>query len=129
MKNKFSHAYSQEFPYRIAQVLECEFYLLELMDCCLILYHPYRPLVMYVHDMKGIHADHSGKVDKEKDELLNLAWTFVNDTYRTDIPLLFPPHLVAIGKWLQVYLIIQMTHLPLIYSMSTFSVCNSVSRL
>lgn len=67
------------------------------MDCCLILYHPYRPLVMYVHDMKGIHGDHS-KSDKEKDDLLNLAWTFVNDTYRTDIPLLYPPHLVAIGE-------------------------------
>ena len=34
-----------EFPYRIQNVLECEFHLLETMDCCLILYHPYRPLL------------------------------------------------------------------------------------
>lgn len=31
LKNKFSYAYSQEFPYRINHVLECEFYLLEMM--------------------------------------------------------------------------------------------------
>ncbi|RWR99407.1 cyclin-C-like isoform X2 [Dinothrombium tinctorium] len=31
VKNKFSYAYPQEFPYRMNHVLECEFYLLELM--------------------------------------------------------------------------------------------------
>jgi hypothetical protein len=32
VKNKFPHAFSnQESPYRISQVLECEFYLLEMM--------------------------------------------------------------------------------------------------
>jgi len=31
VKNKFSYAYPQEFPYRINHVLECEFYLLEMM--------------------------------------------------------------------------------------------------
>ena len=33
VKNKFSHAYPQEYPYRISHVLECEFYLLEMMVC------------------------------------------------------------------------------------------------
>lgn len=31
VKNKFSHAYPQEYPYRINSVLECEFFLLEMM--------------------------------------------------------------------------------------------------
>jgi hypothetical protein len=31
VKSKFSHAYSQEFPYRINHILECEFFLLEAM--------------------------------------------------------------------------------------------------
>lgn len=31
VKNKFSFAYPQEFPYRMTHVLECEFYLLEMM--------------------------------------------------------------------------------------------------
>lgn len=38
VKNKFSHAYPQEYPYRINSVLECEFFLLEMMVkivlCC-----------------------------------------------------------------------------------------------
>lgn len=42
VKNKFGYAYNSEFPYRMNQVLECEFYLLENMDCCLIVYQPYR---------------------------------------------------------------------------------------
>ncbi|VDI33810.1 cyclin C, partial [Mytilus galloprovincialis] len=31
VKNKFSHAHPLEYPYRINLVLECEFYLLEMM--------------------------------------------------------------------------------------------------
>ena len=31
VKTKFAYAYSQEFPYRITHVLECEFFLLEAM--------------------------------------------------------------------------------------------------
>lgn len=50
VKNKFCYAYPQEFPYRISQILECEFYLMEIMDCCLVLYHPYRPLAQFVHE-------------------------------------------------------------------------------
>ena len=46
IKNKYSMPFKNaEFPYRIQNVLECEFHLLETMDCCLILYHPYRPLL------------------------------------------------------------------------------------
>ena len=37
VKNKFSYAYpNQDFPYRPNHILECEFYLLENMDCCLV---------------------------------------------------------------------------------------------
>lgn len=42
VKSKFGYAYPQEFPYRANHVLECEFYLLENMDCCLVVYQPYR---------------------------------------------------------------------------------------
>uniref|UniRef100_A0A3B4GEP2 Cyclin C n=1 Tax=Pundamilia nyererei TaxID=303518 RepID=A0A3B4GEP2_9CICH len=67
------------------QILECEFYLLELMDCCLIVYHPYRPLLQYVQDMG------------QEDMLLPLAWRIVNDTYRTDLCLLYPPFMIALA--------------------------------
>lgn len=85
-KNKFNYAWNlPEFPYKITHVLECEFYLLEMMDCCLILYHPYRPLTQYVQDWR------------EKDIILPVAWHVINDSYRTDIPLLYPPHQIAIA--------------------------------
>ena len=31
VKNKFQYAYANEFPFRMQNVLECEFYLLEVM--------------------------------------------------------------------------------------------------
>lgn len=50
------------FIFRINHVLECEFYLLEVMDCCLVLYHAYRPLVQYVADIG------------QESDLLSTAW-------------------------------------------------------
>lgn len=81
IKNKFGFAFPQEFPYRINHVLECEFYLLELMDCCLILYHPYRPLVQYIQDIKEfkdgkdyLNGVSGHNVKENKDDILNTAW-------------------------------------------------------
>uniref|UniRef100_A0A0B7BLE9 Cyclin-C n=2 Tax=Arion vulgaris TaxID=1028688 RepID=A0A0B7BLE9_9EUPU len=85
VKNKFGHAFNGEYPYRIQHVLECEFYLLEMMDCCLIMYHPYRPLTKFC-------ADLSAEAD-----LLPIAWRMVNDCLRTDAPLLYPPYLIALS--------------------------------
>lgn len=86
VKNKFNYAYSQEFPYRTNHILECEFYLLEHLDCCLIVYQPYRPLLTLVQDVGP------------DDQLLTLAWRIVNDSLRTDVCLLYPPYQIAIGK-------------------------------
>ncbi|XP_033637692.1 cyclin-C-like isoform X2 [Asterias rubens] len=86
VKNKFGYAFqNQEFPFRMAQVLECEFFLLEIMDCCLIVFHPYRPLMQYVADLG------------QEEILLPLAWRIVNDSLRTDVCLLYPPYLIALA--------------------------------
>nr|AEE63299.1 unknown [Dendroctonus ponderosae] len=85
IKNKFGYAYSQEFPYRTNHILECEFYLLESLDCCLIVYQPYRPLLQLVQDIG------------HEEQLLTLAWRIVNDSLRTDVCLLYPPYQIAIG--------------------------------
>ena len=54
IKNKFSYAYpQQDFPYRSNHILECEFFLLENMDCCLVVFQPYRPLVQYCQVSSG----------------------------------------------------------------------------
>ncbi|KAK9746510.1 Cyclin, N-terminal domain [Popillia japonica] len=85
VKNKFSYAYTQEFPYRTNHILECEFYLLENLDCCLIVYQPYRPLLQLMQDLG------------HEEQLLTLAWKIVNDSLRTDVCLLYPPYQIAIG--------------------------------
>nr|CAD7395320.1 unnamed protein product [Timema poppensis] len=86
VKNKFNYAYTQEFPYRTNHILECEFYLLENLDCCLIVYQPYRPLMQLIHDIGG-----------QEDQLLALTWRVINDSLRTDVSLLYPPYQIAIG--------------------------------
>nr|CAB3228898.1 cyclin-C-like [Phallusia mammillata] len=85
IKGKFSYAFQHDFTYRINHVWECEFYLLELMDCCLVVYHPYRPLVQYCNDMG------------RSDSLLPVAWKIANDSYRTDVILLYPPFQIALA--------------------------------
>uniref|UniRef100_A0A2K6SN88 Cyclin-C n=1 Tax=Saimiri boliviensis boliviensis TaxID=39432 RepID=A0A2K6SN88_SAIBB len=85
LKTRFSHAFPKEFPYRMNHILECEFYLLELMDCCLIVYHPYSPLLQHVQDVG------------QEDMLLPLAWRIVNDAYRMDLCLLYPPLMIALA--------------------------------
>jgi hypothetical protein len=86
VKGKFNYAYTQEFPYRTNHILECEFYLLEHLDCCLIVYQPYRPLLTLIQDVGP------------DDQLLTLAWRIINDSLRTDVCLLYPPYQIAIGK-------------------------------
>jgi len=92
VKNKLNYAYTQEFPYRTNHILECEFYLLENLDCCLIVFQPYRPLLQLVQD-----------IGQHEDQLLALAWRVVNDSLRTDLSLLYPPYQIAIGKILLLF--------------------------
>ncbi|GAB0090504.1 cyclin C [Sergentomyia squamirostris] len=86
IKNKFSFAFvGQEFPFRTNHILECEFYLLENLDCCLIVYQPYRPLLQLIQDIG------------QEEQLLTLTWRIINDSLRTDVSLLYPPYQIAIG--------------------------------
>jgi len=91
VKGKFNYAYTQEFPYRTNHILECEFYLLEHLDCCLIVYQPYRPLLTLIQDVGP------------DDQLLTLAWRIINDSLRTDVCLLYPPYQIAIGNYYTCY--------------------------
>ncbi|KAI9563994.1 G1/S-specific cyclin C-like protein [Daphnia sinensis] len=94
VKSKFSYAYPQEFPYRANHILECEFYLLENMDCCLVVYQPYRPLVQFVQDIG-------------QEDLLGLSWKIVNDSLRTDISLLYPPYQIALAAMQMACVVLQ----------------------
>jgi len=86
IKNKYAYAYpNQEFPYRNQHITECEFYLLENLDCCLVVFQPYRPLVNFCQDLGA------------ENTILPVAWRMVNDSLRTDVSLLYPPYLIAIS--------------------------------
>jgi len=86
VKSKYNHVFGNiEYGYRNANLIETEFYLLELMDCSLVVYHPYRNLLQYIEDFG------------HKDKVLPLAWRICNDMLRTDIPLTQPPHMQALA--------------------------------
>ncbi|KAI9258545.1 cyclin-like protein [Sporodiniella umbellata] len=79
------HAEFNGFPYDSFKVAEFEFYLLEELEFYLIIWHPYRTLTQIAHEL-GMRE--SG---------LQYAWFIINDSYRTDICLLYPPHLIALS--------------------------------
>ena len=67
----------------ISKLGECEFLLISEMNCQLIVHHPYRPLLELQPTLK-FAADEA-----------SLAWSIVNDHYLTDLPLLYPLHVIA----------------------------------
>ncbi|GBC06631.1 hypothetical protein RclHR1_06990011 [Rhizophagus clarus] len=73
----------EPFAYDNQKVAEMEFYLLEELDFNMIVYHPYRSLMTLAQDLGT------------KNEDVQWAWYVINDSYRTDMCLLYPPHVVA----------------------------------
>ena len=68
----------------VSKLGECEFSLLSQMDCQLVIHHPYRTLTELQKPL-GL-----GQED------VSIAWCIINDHYLTDLPLLFPPHVIAV---------------------------------
>ena len=68
----------------ISKLGECEFYLISEMNCQLIVHHPYRTLV-----------ELQNTLNLAQDEV-SLSWSIINDHYLTDLPLLHPPHIIAV---------------------------------
>eukprot|EP00742_Colponemidia_sp_Colp-10_P010572 GILJ01011621.1.p1 GENE.GILJ01011621.1~~GILJ01011621.1.p1 ORF type:complete len:260 (+),score=19.43 GILJ01011621.1:67-846(+) len=73
-----------DYPYSSREILHMEFYMLERLQYDLIVFHPYRPLTIFVADA-GLK------------ECLQTAWNLVNDSYCTDVSFLYPPYLIAIA--------------------------------
>ncbi|KAJ5327227.1 hypothetical protein N7541_009963 [Penicillium brevicompactum] len=68
----------------VAKLGECEFALISEMSSQLIVHHPYRTL-----------SELQTELQLSSDEIA-LAWSVINDHYLTDLPLLHPPHVIAI---------------------------------
>ncbi|KAL8676094.1 MAG: hypothetical protein Q9186_007348 [Xanthomendoza sp. 1 TL-2023] len=72
-------------PSDVSKLGECEFYLISEMNSHLIVHHPYRTL-----------QELQARLDLAQEDVL-LAWSVINDHYLTDLPLLYPPHVIAIA--------------------------------
>ncbi|KAG2103020.1 hypothetical protein BD769DRAFT_1506533 [Suillus cothurnatus] len=102
------------FPSDNSKLAEMEFYLVADLECDLTVFHPYRTLLSICkkessNDLQteagevGVGVDDgprywgSGDGQLElPDDAFQLAWSIINDTYRSDLCLLYPPHLLAI---------------------------------
>lgn len=67
-----------------SKIGECEFWLISEMNSHLIIHQPYRTLTSL-----------QSNLSLTNDELA-LAWSIVNDHYMTDLPLIYPPHTIAL---------------------------------
>lgn len=76
-------------PGDVSRIGEMEFSLISEMRSQLIVWHPYRTLM----DLKGPEKD--GGLDLSANEL-GMAWSIINDSYLTDLPLTSEPHMIAI---------------------------------
>ena len=68
----------------VSKLGECEFFLISEMNCQLIVHHPYRTLLQLQKSLSIA------------DDEMSLAWSIINDHYLTDLPLLYPLHVVAV---------------------------------
>lgn len=68
----------------VSKLGECEFSLISEMNSQLIVHHPYRTL-----------SELQPELSLTSDEVA-LAWSVINDHYLTDLPLLYPPHVIAV---------------------------------
>lgn len=74
-----------------------EFYLIEDLEFHLIIYHPYRSLTHMTGRDTGPVAIRETMLEMD-DNSMQMAWFVLNDTYRTELCLLYPPHIIAIAS-------------------------------
>lgn len=67
-----------------SRIGECEFFLISEMSSQLIVHQPYRSLTSLRSELALV------------DEDVQLAKSVINDHYMTDLPVLFPPHIIAL---------------------------------
>ncbi|KAL9260162.1 Cyclin-C1-2-like protein [Drosera capensis] len=76
----------EKYRYEIKDILEMEMKILEALNYYLVVFHPYRSLTQLLQD--------AGMGDRE---LTQFTWGLVNDTYKMDVILIHPPHLIALA--------------------------------
>ncbi|KAF9268444.1 cyclin-like protein [Marasmius fiardii PR-910] len=124
-RSLFSHQYGvKNFPSDNTKLAEMEFYLVDDLECDLVIFHPYRTLLALCKKETNDGSGSASMVSQEvevgevgvgiptddgprywgsddaklelSDSALQTAWFIINDTYRSELCLLYPPHLIAI---------------------------------
>nr|XP_024363487.1 cyclin-C1-1-like isoform X1 [Physcomitrium patens] len=89
IRGTFSYLYTspedKAYRYDVKDILEMEMRLLEALDYYLVIYHPYRPLIQLLQDCNM------------PTEMTPFTWSLVNDSYRTDLILMYPPFMIALA--------------------------------
>ena len=75
-----------EYEYAVTDMLAMEYDCLQMLTFDLVVYHPYRTLSALIANMTA----NSSRVTQ-------CAWAIVNDSYYTDLPLIYPPALIAVA--------------------------------
>ncbi|KAK9055632.1 hypothetical protein SSX86_026717 [Deinandra increscens subsp. villosa] len=73
-----------KYRYEIKDILEMEMKLLEALNYYLVVFHPYRALSQLLQD--------AGMGDATQ-----MTWGLINDSYKTDLILMYPPHTIALA--------------------------------
>ncbi|KAM9929135.1 hypothetical protein OXX59_001376 [Metschnikowia pulcherrima] len=81
-------------PQDVSKLAEFEFYLIEEMDMYLVLHHPYKSLLQ-VRDFLQTNSSKFGFSLSSVE--LQYSWSLINDSYITDLHLIFPPHVIAMA--------------------------------
>ncbi|KAI0695734.1 cyclin-like protein [Cytidiella melzeri] len=102
----------KSFPSDNSKLAEMEFYLVDNLECDLVVFHPYRTLMALCGKENGADTEAGelgagiqdgarywgtgeGKLELQEGAL-QTAWFIINDTFRSDLCLIYPPHLIAI---------------------------------
>ncbi|KAI0759735.1 cyclin-like protein [Trametes elegans] len=108
------------FPSDNSKLAEMEFYLVDELECDLVVFHPYRTLISLCgKDACPMSEAEAGEADDGprywgtgegrlplEESAIQTAWFrpcncvarfIINDTYRSELCLLYPPHLIAIA--------------------------------
>lgn len=76
--------WQEVMPTYTEKLAECEFYVISELNSYLIAHHPYRTL-QELTPVLGLTTEDN-----------NTSWQVINDSYLTDLPLIYPPHIIAL---------------------------------
>ncbi|KAJ7740053.1 hypothetical protein DFH07DRAFT_965541 [Mycena maculata] len=96
------------FPPDNSKLAETEPHLVDDLDCDLTVFHSYRTLLVLWRVARAAPEEEAGETGVElaaddgprhwgTNDGLQMAWFMVNDTYRSELCLLYSPHLIVIA--------------------------------